>query len=1008
MLKWKKVTNTSGPQPRPRHGHRAVAIRELMVVFGGGNEGIVDELHVYNTYTNQWYVPATKGEVPPGCAAYGFVVDGTRILIFGGMVEYGKYSNDLFELQATKWEWKKIRPQAPFSGDAPCPRLGHSFTLVGDKVFLFAGLANESDDPKHNIPKYLNDLYILNTKNGNYSWEIPITYGECPPPRESHTAIAWNDKSTGRNYLVIYGGMSGCRLGDLWILDIETLSWSKPKCSGTPPLPRSLHSATLINDKMYVFGGWIPLIVDNFTCEKEWQCTNTLGVLDLRSMTWETVDINVEPSPGVEVDDIPRARAGHCAVGIHGRLYIWSGRDGYRKAWNNQVCCKDLWYLEVGPPSQAQRVQLIRASTSALELSWTSIPNAQYYILEVQKLPPAPLNEKPTTPLKEENEAKPSPITSPTSIASPITSQPKIIYQPSPTGDKKPMIILQPKKPLQIPTVRAPTVLKVMPSGSQTTTTTPIKVVQKPATITPANVIRPSFTGNVIKLMPGTILSGNKIIMKPATSGTVITKPATPQQIIVQRPGMTVNTAGAIKLNTVQAPRIVSTTTQRPMNMTIGGRTVTLQLAGQKKVTLVNAAQATGSTPKIIMMPATSSAQTTVQQQQQQQKNTQIEQLDGADVDFQIDQLDGAVDNEDDIESQISTVKIEKHGDGEDVKVTTSGAGDKMEENEAAAILSTISEVSQLSSHSVNTHIAMHDEKALRNSLNENLLASPIISNSSNDFNGSIESYGRQHSLDALAAAAMQASNSKAVANLSQITEIKTKENSSNSESDNGEKWMVVGIFKTLTQNVTHYVDYQWRDNLDKLTSENIPDLSLLEKIPIEQGRTYRFRIAGINACGVGKFSEPIHFKTCLPGFPGAPSGIKITKSQDGAHLSWEPPSQSNSQGEITEYSVYLAVKDPNPSKATQLAFTRVYVGRENQCDVSNDLIKTAHLDSTNKPAIIFRIACRNEKGYGPACQIKWLQDPSTKTTTTPAAGTAIKRTTMIATQQQQKRFRTQ
>lgn len=36
-------------------------------------------------------------------------------------------------------------------------------------------------------------------------------------------------------------------------------------------------------------------------------------------------------------DDSPRARAGHCAVGIHTRLYVWSGRDGYRKAWNNQV-----------------------------------------------------------------------------------------------------------------------------------------------------------------------------------------------------------------------------------------------------------------------------------------------------------------------------------------------------------------------------------------------------------------------------------------------------------------------------------------------------------------------------------------------------------------------------------------------------------------------------------------------------------------------------------------------
>ena len=48
-MKWSRVVNSSGPIPRPRHGHRAVAIKDLMVVFGGGNEGIVDELHVYNT-----------------------------------------------------------------------------------------------------------------------------------------------------------------------------------------------------------------------------------------------------------------------------------------------------------------------------------------------------------------------------------------------------------------------------------------------------------------------------------------------------------------------------------------------------------------------------------------------------------------------------------------------------------------------------------------------------------------------------------------------------------------------------------------------------------------------------------------------------------------------------------------------------------------------------------------------------------------------------------------------
>ena len=28
--------------------------------------------------TNQWFVPPVKGDIPPGCAAFGFVVDGTR------------------------------------------------------------------------------------------------------------------------------------------------------------------------------------------------------------------------------------------------------------------------------------------------------------------------------------------------------------------------------------------------------------------------------------------------------------------------------------------------------------------------------------------------------------------------------------------------------------------------------------------------------------------------------------------------------------------------------------------------------------------------------------------------------------------------------------------------------------------------------------------------------------------------------------------------------------------
>lgn len=103
--------------------------------------------------SNQWFVPPVKGDIPPGCAAYGFVCENTRLLVFGGMVEYGKYSNELYELQASKWEWKRLKPRSPKNHSPPCPRLGHSFTLIGNKVYLFGGLANDSDDPKNNIPR---------------------------------------------------------------------------------------------------------------------------------------------------------------------------------------------------------------------------------------------------------------------------------------------------------------------------------------------------------------------------------------------------------------------------------------------------------------------------------------------------------------------------------------------------------------------------------------------------------------------------------------------------------------------------------------------------------------------------------------------------------------------------------------------------------------------------------------------------------------------------------------
>ena len=58
----------------------------------------------------------------------------------------------------------------------------------------------------------------------------------------------------------------------------------------------------------------------------------------------------------------------------------------------------------------------------------------------------------------------------------------------------------------------------------------------------------------------------------------------------------------------------------------------------------------------------------------------------------------------------------------------------------------------------------------------------------------------------------------------------------------------------------------------------SVPDHSVLKRQELLPGTAYKFRVAGINACGRGPFSEISAFKTCLPGFPGAPSAIKISK----------------------------------------------------------------------------------------------------------------------------------
>ena len=90
--------------------------------------------------------------------------------------------------------------------------------------------------------------------------------------------------------------------------------------------------------------------------------------------------------------------------------------------------------------------------------------------------------------------------------------------------------------------------------------------------------------------------------------------------------------------------------------------------------------------------------------------------------------------------------------------------------------------------------------------------------------------------------------------------------------------------------------------------SGTVPDYNQLKKHELQPGTAYKFRVAGINACGRGPFSEISAFKTCLPGFPGAPCAIKISKVSLAAEWpvvpGWSPAQLEQSRPQLSSYAV--------------------------------------------------------------------------------------------------------
>jgi Galactose oxidase, central domain len=197
----------------------------------------------------------------------------------------------------------------------PSPRAGHSLLANNNTLYLYGGANHEQG--------ILSDLFQGTLQNDKIQWKpIKLFSSAIPPGRYEHSAIICNNEM-----VIAHGAGDDGPLNDVWILDLESLSWRMLKTTGMKPPCSVLKSMTysLPKNRIYLFGGgkYNDIPVDDLS----------VYCLDLANLFW------VKLSKGVGLN--PGPRLGHSMNMVGSTIYLYGGL-------NKDLCMQDLWAFDTG------------------------------------------------------------------------------------------------------------------------------------------------------------------------------------------------------------------------------------------------------------------------------------------------------------------------------------------------------------------------------------------------------------------------------------------------------------------------------------------------------------------------------------------------------------------------------------------------------------------------------------------------------------------------------------
>jgi hypothetical protein len=214
MLPGTSYSSEGYPPPPARWGHSMTQVQDgRILVYGGqsfdtkGNPIILSDVHVYDVKTRSWHKPINcRGEARQWHTAT-YIPSRQQIIAFGGETIDVLSSNSSKSSKAGGQLLQK--------------------TVTSDTLRVL-------------------DTDIM-------LWYPPAASGDIPTGRSGHSATFFPET----NELVLFGGVRGSKwLNTVSVLDVTRWIWTTPKVEGSPPKPRSYHTATAVGGNgIVVFGG---------------------------------------------------------------------------------------------------------------------------------------------------------------------------------------------------------------------------------------------------------------------------------------------------------------------------------------------------------------------------------------------------------------------------------------------------------------------------------------------------------------------------------------------------------------------------------------------------------------------------------------------------------------------------------------------------------------------------------------------------------------------------------